>query len=288
MKFSFKNLVAFLAMALLTVSCRNSDSDEPLIPNSPNTEVEGLKKFKEITNDTHVIELFSRSGTINLGYNDLKLRIKNKATNQYESNANVSWTPLMHMTMMSHSCPRSSIEKVGTDGTLYAGYIVFQMPGNSDEYWDLKIDYAIGGTNYTATSLIDVPIENKKTVNSFLGTDNVKYVVAYIEPKAPKVAINDMVLGLWKMDDMMNFSLVDDYTVKVDPRMPGMGNHSSPNNTDAKQAAAGELYTGKLALTMTGYWKINLQIAKPDGIVVGGKTVTETNPASNLFFEIDF
>lgn len=70
--------------------------------------------------------------------------------------------------------------------------------------------------------------------------------------------------------------------------MPGMGNHSSPNNVHATQAAAGKLYTGKLSLTMTGYWKINLQLAKPDGTILGGQEVTDTNLASNLFFEIDF
>lgn len=288
MKFSFKILFAFLAMAFAIVSCRTSEGDEPISPTNPNTEIEGLTKIKEISNDTHIIELYSKSGSTNLGYNDLKLRLKNKSTNQYEKNATISWTPLMHMTMMTHSCPKSAVEKVTSDGSLYSGYIVFQMPGNDTEYWDLKIDYTIGGTSYTATTLINVPVENKKTVNSFLGSDNVRYVVAYIEPKSPKVAINEMTLGVWKMQDMMTFLVADGYTVKVDPRMPGMGNHSSPNNIHATQATAGKLYKGKLSLTMTGYWKINLQLAKADGTVLGGQEVTATNLASSLFFEIDF
>lgn len=288
MKFSFKTILAFLAMTFLIVSCRTSDTDESITPTNPNTEIQGLTKIKEITNDTHVIELYSKSGSTSLGYNDLKLRIKNKATNQYEKNASISWKPVMHMTMMNHSCPNSTVEKVTTDGTLYSGYIVFTMPGNATEYWDLKIDYTIGGTTYTATTLINVPVEAKKTVNSFLGSDNVKYVVAYIDPKSPKVAINDMTVGVWKMQDMMTFPVVDGYTVKVDPRMPGMGNHSSPNNVNPTQTAAGKLYNGKLSLTMTGYWKVNLQLAKADGTVLGGEEITNTNLTSSLFFELDF
>lgn len=287
MKLSFKTIFALLAMAFLVISCRTSD-DGPNDPVNPNTEIEGLLKIKEITNDTHVIELYSKSGSTNLGFNDLKLRIKNKANNEYEKNATVKWTPLMHMKTMAHSCPNSAVEKVSSEGSLYSGYIVFQMPGNDTEYWDLKIDYIINGTSYTATTLINVPASTKKTVNSFLGSDNVKYVVAYIEPKSPKVAINDMTLGVWKMQNMMTFPVVDGYTVKVDPRMPGMGNHSSPNNVNATQSAAGKLYNGKLSLTMTGYWKINLQLAKADGTVLAGQEVTETNPASSIFFEIDF
>ena len=287
MKFSFKTIFALLAMALLVISCRTSD-DDPIDAVNPNTEIEGLLKIKEITNDTHVIELYSKSGAINLGYNDIKLRIKNKSTNQYEKNAAITWKPMMHMTSMMHSCPNSAVQKVTTDGSLYSGYIVFQMPGNATEYWDLKIDYTIGTNTYTVTTVIYVPVEAKKTVNSFMGSDNVKYVVAYIEPKSPKVALNDMILGVWKMQDMMTFPLVDGYTVKVDPRMPGMGNHSSPNNVHASQSAAGNMYNGKLSLTMTGYWKINLQLAKADGTILKGEEITDANPASSIFFEIEF
>lgn len=287
MKFSFKTIFALLAMAFLVISCRTSD-DDPINAVNPNTEIEGLLKIKEVTNDTHVIELYSKSGTTTLGYNDIKLRIKNKSTNQYEKNATITWKPMMHMTSMMHSCPNSTVQKVTSDSSLYSGYIVFQMPENATEYWDLKIDYTIGSTTYTATTVINVPVETKKTVNSFMGSDGVKYVMAYIEPKSPKVATNDMTLGVWKMQDMNNFPVVDGYTVKVDPRMPGMGNHSSPNNVHATQTAAGKLYNGKLSLTMTGYWKINLQLVKGDGTVLAGQEVTDSNPASNIFFELDF
>ena len=287
MKFSFKTIFALLAMAFLVISCRTSD-DDPIEAVNPNTEIEGLLKIKEVTNDTHIIELYSKSGTTTLGYNDIKLRIKNKSTNQYEKNASITWKPMMHMTSMMHSCPNSTVQKVTSDGSLYSGYIVFQMPENATEYWDLKIDYTIGTTTYTATTVINVPVETKKTVNSFMGSDGVKYVVAYIEPKSPKVATNDMTLGVWKMQDMNNFPVVDGYIVKVDPRMPGMGNHSSPNNVHATQTAAGKLYNGKLSLTMTGYWKINLQLVKGDGTVLAGQEVTDSNPASNIFFELDF
>ena len=288
MKFSFKTIFALLAMAFLVAACRTSDSDEPLNPVNPTAEIEGFLKIKEITNATHIIELYSKSGMTHLGYNDLKLRIKNKSTNQYEKGAIVTWTPLMHMATMAHSCPRSGLQKSSVDGSVYSGYIVFQMPENESEYWDINIEYSIDSVSYTATSVLKVPASGKKTVNAFLGNDNIKYIIAYIEPTSPKVATNDLVLGVWKMQDMMNYPLVDGLTVKVDPRMPGMGNHSSPNNVAAKQTAAGKLYSGKLSLTMTGYWKLNLQLLKPDGSVIKGEEVSESNSSSSIFFEIDF
>ena len=285
MKFSLKIFVAFVALSIFLISCRTSD--DPVTPPSVN-ELEGLAKVKEFSNDTHTIELYTVSGTTQLGYNDMKFRIKNKSNNQYEKNATVNWNPVMHMTTMSHSGPKSEVTKVTPDGTLYAGYLVFQMPQNATEYWDLKFDYSINGMAYTATTIVDVPDSAKRRVNSFLGSDNTKYIVAYIEPRTPKVAVNDMTLGVWKMHDMMTFPVVDGYTVKIDPRMPGMGNHGSPNNVNATQTSAGKLYNGKLSLTMTGYWKINLQLANAAGTVLKGEEVTDQNPASSLFFEIEF
>jgi len=282
MKFQLKNIVAVLIMALALISC--SDNDDSTTVN----ELDGLTKFQEMTNTTHTIELYSHTGVLVQGYNEVKLRIKDNVTNQYIKNATVSWMPVMHMAMMNHSCPNSEVEKITTEGTLYEGYIMFQMAQNDTEYWDLKIDYSIDGVDYTTTSVIDVPASAKRTVNTFTGTDGVKYLVAYVEPHHPSVALNDMKVGVWKMQDMMTFPVVDGYTLKIDPRMPSMGNHSSPNNVHATQTSTGELYNGKLSLTMTGYWKINLQLAKPDGTIVKGEEITDTVTASSIFFEIEF
>ena len=286
MNFSFKNIFAFLALAFLVLSCRTSDSDE-IIPTT-NTELNGFLKIKEITNETHIIELYSKTGTTQLGYNDLKLRFKNKATNQYETPANVKWTPLMNMMNMTHSCPKSELQKTLKDATIYGGYVVFQMPENNMEFWTLKLDYTIGSSDFTATGNLSVPASTKKTVNAIVGSDNVKYIVAYVEPTSPKVATNDVTIGVWKMQDMMSYPVAEGLSVKLDPRMPGMGNHSSPNNVAATQSATGGLYKGKISLTMTGYWKINLQLLNQSGVVLKGEDVTDANPASSLFFELDF
>jgi len=283
MKTQLKNIFAILFMALAFTSCSNDDNNEATI-----NELEGLTKFKEIVNTTHTIELYSHTGATVQGYNEIKLRIKNNANNQYVKNAEVSWMPIMHMAMMNHSCPNSEVEKITADGTLYGGYIMFQMPQNATEYWDLKIDYTIDGVGYTMTSVIDVPASSKRTVNTFMGSDGVRYLVAYVDPHHPKVAVNDLVVGVWKMQDMMTFPVVDGYTLKIDPRMPSMGNHSSPNNVNATQTTAGDLYNGKLSLTMTGYWKINLQLAKADGTIVKGEEISGTVTDSSIYFEIEF
>ena len=274
--------IFFLFALALVTSCSSDDESKPV------NELDGLLKVKEFTNDTHVVELYTASGITQQGYNDITLRIKDKTTNNYIQNATIEWMPIMHMTMMSHSCPLSMVEKVAGKETLYNGYIVFQMPQNSTEYWDLKVDYSINGTNYTVTDIIDVPASSKRVVNSFIGTDNIRYIVALIDPKTPRVALNDMTVGIFKMENMMSFPVVNDLKLMIDPRMPSMGNHGSPNNVDLTQSTSDEFYHGKLSLTMTGYWKINLQLVNASNDVLKGETVTESNEASSIFFEVEF
>ncbi|TDD78793.1 hypothetical protein [Flavobacterium caseinilyticum] len=282
MKFQLKNILAVVAIAFAFSSC-SSDNDTPVVD-----ELAELTKFKEITNTTHTIEMYSYTGALEQGYNEISLRIKDKTSGDYVNNATVSWMPLMHMTMMTHSCPKSEVEKVAAAGALYRGNIVFQMPQNATEYWDLKIDYTVNGTAYTATSVIDVPASAKQRVTTFTGSDNVKYIVAYVEPHHPKVALNDIIVGVYKMESMMSFPVVDHFKVKIDPRMPSMGNHGSPNNVDLTQSALDKLYHGKLSLTMTGLWKINLQLLNASDVVLKGETITDLVPASSIYFEIEF
>lgn len=274
--------VILLATSMIFTSC---SSDTETIPTN---EVINLIRFKEFSNATHSIELYNNTGSLQQGYNSISLRIKDKITGNYVKNAQINWEPIMHMSMMNHSCPKSKVKKSTTNETLYNGYIVFQMPQNTTEYWDLKINYTINETDFTATSIINVPASPKRTVNTFTGTDGVKYIVAYVAPVQPKATINNVVFGVWKMQDMMNFPVVNDYKLKIDPRMPSMGNHSSPNNVDATQKITDGLYEGKLSLTMTGYWKINLQLLNADGTVLKGEPITDTTTESSLFVEIEF
>lgn len=274
-----------LSLAILAIfaSC-SSDNEETVTVN----ELDGLTKIQEMTNDMHVVELYSATGVLQQGHNAISLRIKNKTTNEYEKNATVSWAPLMYMTSMQHACPYSAVTKTSGKETLYNGYIVFQMAQNDTEYWKLKVNYTINGTDYTVNEVINVPASAKRRVTSFMGTDGTKYVLALIEPSNPKVALNDIKMGVFKMENMMSFPIVNNYTVKIDPRMPSMGNHGSPNNVNLTQSATDLFYHGKLSLTMTGYWKINLQLLNSANEVLKGEEITETTTASSIYFEVEF
>jgi hypothetical protein len=70
--------------------------------------------------------------------------------------------------------------------------------------------------------------------------------------------------------------------------MPGMGNHTSPNNTDLSFNSLDNFYYGDLSLTMTGYWKLNLKLMNTDDDVLKGEDVTDDNESSSLYLELEF
>jgi hypothetical protein len=274
--------IFYILLTAFVASCSDDNNE-----NEPD-ELAGLLKVQEFTNDTHVVEAYTESGKFIQGYNDITLRIKDKTAGKYVDNAQVSWMPVMHMLSMSHSCPKSAVIKVAEAKTTYKGYIVFQMPENDMEGWDLTLDYSIGGVNYTVNDEISVPASGRQVVTAFTGTDGKRYIVALIEPSDPKVSVNDMRVGVYTMENLMSFPVVKNFSLDLDPRMPGMGNHSSPNNQNLVFNSAENVYDGKLSLTMTGYWKLNLILRNEGGTVIKGEPVTVTNESSTLYLEIEF
>lgn len=278
-----KYILQILFIALLATSCSTDNDDEIII-----NEIEGLVKIQDLSNSTHTIELYNATGQFKTGYNAISIRIKDNTSNTYIENASVSWNPVMHMPTMQHSCPKSVIEKALGKETVYEGFIIYQMTGMDGSGWSLTVNYSINGVEYSITDTITVIQNAKQHVTSFMGSDNNRYVMAIIEPKTPKIAINNLKIGLFKMETMMSFPVVENYKITLDPRMPGMANHSSPNNTDLTFNTDDAMYHGNLSLTMTGYWVLNLKLLNAENEVLKGEDVTTENTQSTLYLELEF
>lgn len=286
LKLKLKHLLSILLIALLTISCSTDDEDN--MDTSSVSEVDGLTLIQELTNSTHRIELYNTTGEFKTGYNAVSLRVKDLATNTYVEDAELSWMPVMQMPTMQHACPMSSPTKVIDKNTVYSGYIIYQMTNLDGEGWSLTVDYTINGNDYTVSDTITVIQNHNQNVLSFLGADDVRYIVALIEPSTPKIAINTLKVGLFKMENMMSFPVVENFSLTLDPRMPGMGNHSSPNNTNLIYNPSDGMYYADLSLTMTGYWVLNLKLLNENSEVLKGEEVTEEHTQSSLYLELEF
>src|SRR5690554_6217877 len=196
----------FAWASLLFINCSDDDSKQE--NNSPENETSDLILVKTFSNEHHTLALYTQNGQLTEGYNSIFIQLKDQQ-NQFLNPSNLSWMPMMQMENMHHSAPHSPIKKVEGKQTLYEGYIVFQMAGNSMEYWNLQLNYTIDGLDYEMNENIDVKPTSKRNVVVFSGTDNVKYIIALKEPTQPKVAVNDMVAGVFKMESMMSFPVVN-------------------------------------------------------------------------------
>lgn len=280
-----KYILPVLCITLFTTACSEDDikEDSPIV-----NEVEGLNKVQELSNNTHTIELYNASGRFYTGYNATSMRIKDNTTNNYIENATISWMPVMQMPTMQHSCPNSNPTKEPGKNTVYKGNMIYQMAAEDGTGWSLTVNYTIDEVDYLATGDITVMQNENQNVSSFIGTDSKRYVVAMVEPKNPIIGNNELVLAVYQMENMMSFPVVQDFTLSLDPRMPGMGNHSSPNNTNLTYNLADKLYHANLTLTMTGYWVLNLKLMDTEGVILKGEPVTENNIQSSLYLELEF
>lgn len=277
-----KHLVAILFVSLAALSC--TTEDDITLTN----EIEGLTKIQELSNSTHTIELYNKTGEFLTGYNAISIRIKDKMSNTYIENASVIWNPVMQMPTMQHSCPKSNITKASDKSTVYEGFIIYQMANLDGTGWSITLNYTINDVVYTVTDTITVMQAKNQNVTTVTGSDNKRYVIALLEPTSPKIAINKLKVGLFKMETMMSFPVVENYTITLDPRMPSMGNHSSPNNTNLAYNSTDGMYYGNLSLTMTGYWVLNLKLLNTEGTVLKGEDITTENTKSSLYLELEF
>lgn len=277
----------YILPTLLITLFSSCDSDDNNII-LPVSETSGLQKVQELSNTDHTVEVYTKSGAFYTGYNNISIRIKNNTDNTYFETYTIDWMPMMDMGTMNHSCPKSSISKVTGKSTIYTGYLVYQMTGMDGSGWSLKFMYTIDDVDYMVEEEITVIQNTRQNVTTFTGSDSVKYIAAIIEPINPAIAINDLKVGLYKMENMMMFPTVADYTIGLDPRMPSMGNHSTPNNTDLTYNDLDKMYHGDLSLTMTGYWVLNLKLMDDNDTLLKGEDVTDLNLQSSLYLELEF
>lgn len=284
MKFFY--FLATFFVALSVVSCKKDKKGE--VDTLPNNETAGLVKIQTMEENGLSLEIFSTSGKLSTGYNEVFYRIKDIAQDKYITNATLIVNPIMHMTTMTHSCPTLIIQKITDRPNMYKGAIIFNMASTPDEYWMLGLSVIYNNATTVIDKRIEVENAAKRNSNSFSASDGKKYMIAMVKPNAPIIGINPISALIFERIDGNTYQIVDNYKLEFDPRMPSMGNHSSPNNVHMTQSQASGIYEGKVSLTMTGYWKINLRLLDNQQNVLKGEEITTINESSSIYFEIEF
>ncbi len=291
-----KNLLTswfiFLVVACALTSCEGGDDNvDPVDPTAK------LKKIQDFQGSNYTISAYNEDGEWRLGYTKVYFTVKDKVGNLI-SDARLSAFPEMDMGTMTHSTPRSEITKVEGE-PLYEAYYAFLMySGQGDGKWYYDISCTVGNVTESITDAV-ISVKNvfrpdgvteRRVIRSLVAIDGSekRYVVTLVEPIKPNVGINDITAYVHERKDANTYTPVENFKLKLDPRMPSMENHSSPNNVDLTWDATGQIYKGKVNFSMTGYWKLNLILQNEKGETLYGNPISTSVDASSLYFEVEF
>ncbi len=238
-----------------------------------------IPELSTVVDDQYNIFAYSQTGSLHSGYNDIFFVATKKKTGNYIKNFDITGiTPLMHMVKMDmyHSTP------VGPDAASFNnGYLAvkrtwvsFLMNTSENGSWTLSYDAQVLGKTGGIEKrdiVVDALPQGQAWLKSFKVGD-ATYFLSLVNPLDFKTGTNTITAYVSKKSAQATvpYALAEEnFTVDIDPRMPDMGNHTSPDNTSLVKQADGS-YEGTINLTMTGLWRIHLTVRDAQGNIVAG------------------
>lgn len=217
-------------------------------------------------------------GDFHTGYNEIYFVATKKLSGNYVKNFEINdLTPLMYMVKMDmkHSTPVGAVESF--DNTILAvkrGWVSFVMNTSDAGSWTLAYNATVLGAT-DEIEPIDIVVnalpDGQAWLKSFKVGDNA-YYLSLVNPTDWKTGTNEIVAYVSKKNTPATtpYGLANEkFIIEIDPRMPDMGNHTSPDNTALTRQDDGS-HRGTINLTMTGLWRIHLTIKDAEGNIVGG------------------
>ncbi len=263
---SMKKVFAVLFFTVIVFSGCNKE-DNPVT--TPTTDpFEGLTKISEgyAAGVGMKVQLWSTTELFT-GYNNVFIAVLDSAKGTVVTDAHIHLNPMMDMGTMKHSAPYENPASTIAVNSLFPCQIVFIMASMGGSWTvDVEVHNHATGKEGVATLSVSVADRTPAILKSIVAkNDSAKLFVSYLRPSSLKVGINDFEITIHKRSSMLSFPADSGYTVVVTPEMPSMG-HGSPNNINPRHSANGH-YKGKVNFTMTGDWRINLDIYKNGAVV---------------------
>ncbi len=245
-----KVIMGALLTALVFTSCKkDEETTTPTTPGTPApTQVE-IATATTTNNET--VTLYADQSGLTNGYENIYVTVAD-ANGTAMTSAQVTYTPMMDMGMMQHSCPTEQ-PTFDTSIGKYKGAVVFVMSSAAGTW---TLDVAVNGN--VATFNITVDEAPTKVMGMYTGTDSASYVVSLLRPVDWQVGMNDIEFLVHKKVSGTDWPAVTDFTIVMTPWMTSM-NHGSANNVDPVHIGNGH-YNGEVNFTMTGDWRLHLQL----------------------------
>ena len=255
MQLKYASIWVLVALMLVLNSC-NEDNVDPVEENNLLTISESITD-----NNQFNVKLLS-ADTLFHGYNRLFFEIETVESNTAVESAQISLYPEMDMITMRHSAPKEDPAEFANKEGYFEAAVVFIMPDTDDMKWRLKV--TVETEELTDSVWLQIPKvkspDEPKIINFISAIDETKYFVSLVEPVEPAVGINTFEVAVHYKKSMMMFPADELVSISIDPQMPSM-DHGSPNNENPVHTAEGH-YVGKVNFTMTGWWRVFLELKK--------------------------
>lgn len=249
-----------------------------------------IPELSTVVDGQYNVFAYSKTGKFHTGYNEIFFVATKKKNGNYIKNYDIDGlTPLMLMVKMNmkHSTPvGGKAESFNKDYlAVKRTWVSFVMNTSEAGSWTLGYNVSVLGSNGSieATDItVDALPEGQQWLKSFkVGNDT--YYLSLVNPTDWITGKNVITAYVSKKNTPATtpYGLAEEqFTIEIDPRMPDMGNHTSPNNTPLIKQEDGS-YQGTTNLTMTGLWRIHLKVKDSEGNVVAGG-----EEGSTLFWDV--
>ena len=238
-----------------------------------------VPELSTVVDGKYNVFAYTKTGALHSGYNDIYFVATKQSTGNYIKNFDVTnITPLMHMVKMDmyHSTPVGPDAASFNDGYLAVkrSWVSFVMNTSDAGSWTLSYDALVlgktGGVEKKDVVVNALP-DGQAWLKSFKVGDDT-YYLSLVNPNEWQTGTNGIRAYVSKKSAKATtpYTLASDiFTIDIDPRLPDMGNHTSPDNTALVKQTDGS-YQGTINLTMTGLWRIHLTVRNADGDIVAG------------------
>lgn len=186
---------------------------------------------------------------LSIGYQ--KVYVQFKKNGQLQSSGNLSFSPIMDMGTMTHGAPSSVLKYTATTKSFEA-YVVFTMSSGESGSWALK--FQVNGKEVSVPVVVKAAATGNVPVKTVTASNGKRYVLALVQPAAPKTGMNELEVMVFLRETMFSFPEQNGLTFDFNPQMTSM-THGSPNN-EAPVGLGNGRYKGKVNFTMTGDWRL--------------------------------
>ena len=163
------------------------------------------------------------------------------------------------------------------------------MNSSESGSWTLGYNVSVLGSKGTVEDVavnINALPDGQQWLKSFKAGDQT-YFLSLVSPTDWKTGTNKITAYVSKKSKPITtpYALAEEqFTIEIDPRMPDMGNHTSPDNTPLTRQVDGS-YQGNINLTMTGLWRIHLTVRDAQGNIVAGGD-DQKDGFSSLYWDV--